>query len=515
MVSLSYKFIAVKGGEALLREGLNSGVGYLSSMSMDILRPHLLNSVHNAVRLKFCQPELFNLNRKILSIDRVSSTKTNIQMKIDYIIMEILSPQLGFWDQIGIPLLKGILADPKYLGSGFSMGLRIFGTLKGLSEMSTLVDYVYIELVRKLSQFNKNSMTMKLTLAHHLKIDKKTAENVSLFLKKENIVDLNEYLAFNNDDDLIKKEEIKIKIRKISNENYEKILGLSKNQIVKLIKFLDQYVEVYAEFDIDCLSVIIKSVSDKISDQLIRTIESKLITPWATLATSKVTEKISTHIQHNYLCNKEQTLASQNESQNKYDLLKNKPENELTDKEKEFITNFGEYNTIGKQIGFNAKDYSIAYQQCEIDDAAIKISEKQKQQQQQKSTAVQTESKTNKTKIDEYAEGVRTKNKAATLAEQRLAADMNDLDVKQVDDKNYKPTEDDIKNNRKIILIQPGGIDEKGVAKVGHAYCLDNKSGQWIGIKTSAENKNNCYYDTKSYLLAEKGVNKTSQQLRD
>ncbi|CAF3904440.1 unnamed protein product, partial [Rotaria sp. Silwood1] len=118
------------------------------------------------------------------------------------------------------------------------------------------------------------------------------------------------------------------------------------------------------EVEYDSFSIIIKSVADKITEQLIQVLESQMIQPWSTLAVSHVTSNLSAKIQHHYLVDKDQNSDSQNEDQEKYDELKNKTN--LTEEEKTFMKNYGKYRTFAEQINYNSRDYCIAYTQCEV-----------------------------------------------------------------------------------------------------------------------------------------------------
>lgn len=167
--SLTLKYIAVKTGESVTREGLNSLVGLLSNMSMDLVKPHISDSIQSSIKTKFSNYELMNLLRKMYAIEMTKSAQSQkLQSRIDTIISDIINPDSSFmqrqWNSIGDPLLKGILSDEKYLGGVFSMGVRIWGTLQGLKEIYIIINRVFDELLKKLSELDRNSMTMVIVL---------------------------------------------------------------------------------------------------------------------------------------------------------------------------------------------------------------------------------------------------------------------------------------------------------------------------------------------------------------
>lgn len=76
-----------------------------------------------------------NLVRKMYALDFINKSEI-LREKIDRIVLETINPEHKFWrkqwDSIGGPLCKGILSDQKFLGSKFSMGVRILGILNGI-----------------------------------------------------------------------------------------------------------------------------------------------------------------------------------------------------------------------------------------------------------------------------------------------------------------------------------------------------------------------------------------------
>ncbi len=86
----------------------------------------------------------------------------NLKQNIDKIVAETINSEHYFlnkqWDSIGIPLCKGILSDQKYLGSKFSMGMRIIGTLNGLHQIVLIIDNIHDQLVKKLSKIDEETL---------------------------------------------------------------------------------------------------------------------------------------------------------------------------------------------------------------------------------------------------------------------------------------------------------------------------------------------------------------------
>lgn len=106
--------------------------------------------------------------------------------------MDTINPKHNYWrkvwDSIGGPLCKGILSDQKFLGSPFSMAIRIISTLNGLHEITFIIDSVYDQLVKKLSKFDEENLQIAQLFNHYLQIDMHEAQEIADILKTENFV---------------------------------------------------------------------------------------------------------------------------------------------------------------------------------------------------------------------------------------------------------------------------------------------------------------------------------------
>jgi preprotein translocase subunit SecA len=487
--SLAFKYTGVKAGEAVAREGLNSGVQYLSKFSFDLIKPQISESVQSKIRVIFSKPDLTYLLRKMYALDLQTKSKI-LQCKVDQIVADTINPRHDFarrqWDSIGGPLLKGVLADAKNYGSAISMTIRIIGTLNGLHTLQTLINNVYTDLVKKLSQIDKNTMTITLILHRNLKIEKENARSIVNQLKDWEIIDENDNLKLSSYYD-VNDECIELK-RKIDKFNRKE----NQDDVAKFMKsFCDQYMQI----EYDSFSIISKSVADKITEQLIQIIESQLIQPWSTLAVSSLTSNLSNRIQHNYLIDKNQNSDSHNKDQEKYDKLKNKTN--LTEEEKTFMKNYGKYRTFAEQINYNSRDYCVAYTQCEVAYYA------------KTSSTVQNGKEVDK-KVEERADDVRD-NKPATMAEISLMMEKYGIKLKIVNDENYQRTQEEIDNDVEVIYVEKDSKDDKNADQVGHAYYID-AHGNRFDVETKP---NDCFYGVFSKILETKGINKSIENIRN
>ncbi len=141
-----------------MREGFNKVADSLSQYGLEMCKPKISSSIKSKVQSKFYESNLMSLVRKMYALDKMSKSQ-NLKRKIDRIVSETINPQHSFWrkrwDSIAGPLFKGILSAQGYLGSPFSMAMRIMGTLNGLHQITQIIDKIHDELVKKLSKIDK------------------------------------------------------------------------------------------------------------------------------------------------------------------------------------------------------------------------------------------------------------------------------------------------------------------------------------------------------------------------
>ncbi|CAG0896392.1 unnamed protein product [Cyprideis torosa] len=189
---LTCKVTGTKIAEAAARETLNAGVQALSNLCLESLKPDICLSVQSSVRRSFDNPELKGLLYKMHAIDVITKS-SQLQAKVQQIVAETINPQRDLmkkmWNSVGLPLLKGTLADSGRYASTVSMGIRIIGTLNGLKEMLTLTDAVVEALIKKLRSVDRSCMTIGLVLHTRLKINKEEAKLIAKSLKDMAIFD--------------------------------------------------------------------------------------------------------------------------------------------------------------------------------------------------------------------------------------------------------------------------------------------------------------------------------------
>lgn len=250
--------------------------------------------------------------RLILFLYYVYTRSKSLEGKVNKILADAINPERSFmrkqWDSVGMPLLKGVLSTSEQYGSVISMILRIIGTLHGLYALQAIIDNVYDELVKKLSQIDEDVLTTNLILESHVKMEKKKAALLAFDLKSRGI-DVNSIVDIRLDDDYEfsrKSEELKAKLKKLEEEKVADFLA----------RYLDEFVALDKTFS-SSMSTIVKSVSDRITEQIVRIIDSQLVSPWSTMAVSGLTDALSKRIQHYCLVDKNENSSKLDNDQEK------------------------------------------------------------------------------------------------------------------------------------------------------------------------------------------------------
>ena len=384
--SLACQQVVVGTCEAAGREVLNIAVDTLSNLALEQCKSRISESIQCRVEQKFNELKLKNLLRSMYIL--YGKNGSSLKSRIEYIVANAISPEQNFWrkqwDDVGSKLCTGILSDEKYLGSPFSMGLRVVSTLNGIYQITTIIDKVHDKIVDALS-----------------------AE-----LQQQN-----------------------------------QVQSTHSSDITKDIDYSN---------DLN-LSMVKKAVADAITNQIIMTTESQLISPWSSYGVGELTKAVSHRIQKKA---------------------------------------FGDLNA--RLIEKEAKKHTIAYSQAEC----IYYATLKSQNNGTKQIVSQ--------EVKQLCEGIKS-GKPMDLAEMMLVAEENGLKIKIVDDLSYQLTEEDRKSNTKIVVFNKGQKDEQNHDQIGH-YSLMDAEGKLTAIEST---DNNCGYAVIQTLLEQKGIYRSIDQLRD
>lgn len=234
-----------------------------------------------------------------------------MQDRVNKIVADALNPESSFmsrqWNSIGLPLVKGILGTSENYGSAISMCFRVAGTLQGLYALQVIIDNTHEQVSKRLSQIDQDMLTMNLILEQHVEVGKEEARAIALELAKQKVDVVCIVRVGNVQDCRAEYDQLELAISKYTRTN-EKV-GRFLKRLLDTCKKMENSME-------QAVNLIVKSVSDKITEQIVRIIDSQLVSPWSTLAVSSLTDAMSKRIQH-HLVSKDQNTDALNNDQEK------------------------------------------------------------------------------------------------------------------------------------------------------------------------------------------------------
>jgi len=348
---------------AVAREGLNTLVDYLFNFALEKFKPEISSLIQKKIENQFCEETLKTLIGKMYALDKIKNSNYFVN-QIKNIVTKIICPDNrnnnDIWDSIGGPLCRGILSNAKVIGSSFSMRMRIIATLSGLTQIATMIDSIYGQFVKKLSEIDKELLPIHKLLHRNYKIPLDEAIEISEILKTNEVIQIYKYKVPNQTAVKISKMAIDRSVAR--NDHYYSslisdvagVLGAMKAQQTSpkemeseiinpqiflslsdrkqsseqketsarkysqgkslkdvqeidfgnyerhkgdVTKFCADLGKFSQKLDHNDLSTIMKEISDLITDQIIKVTESHLISPWSTYAVGMFTNNISAKVQ--------------------------------------------------------------------------------------------------------------------------------------------------------------------------------------------------------------------------
>ena len=438
--NLVVKQIGVCLGEIAFREVLTSGSNSMSYLALEQLKPHISIYVQEKVKKRFCEQSL-KMVYKMYALENLVKN-SNLRQKIETWVADIFNPKINIvsfetWDFISKSLC--MLLFSKYLKVNGALGTSVISTFNGIAQLMTIIDQVYDYLMKKLSQLDEESFSIPHLIHKDCKVGMPEAREICMLLEKQLVIGTDGHLnplAFNsiptfkemmmhNPDSsrFISKETFKyqdqtrkvIQIDKIELEHYNH----HKDNVIVFIKSLYQKISSFEPSD---FSITIKSISDKITDQILLETETRLISPWCSYGMGALTSAVSKSIQSTIIKSQlNSKIKSAKENLEGLERKENQTSEELK-KIEELKANIAEYrhlndknNTVATLIDHEAKKYIVAYE------------------------------------VREYAQKVKD-GKPADLAELYTMAVEHCINIKIVDDIDYHVTEDDKSKDKKVLV---------------------------------------------------------------
>jgi len=189
--SVVFPYMGATVAETGAREVLNHAVNTLSRFCFQNFKPKIAQSIYSHVEVKFCDTTLKKLMAKWHVLDQIRANKA-LSGQIEFTIRNTMDPKHSFWlkqwNAVGLPLVQGILSAPQYLGSRFSMGLRVLGLLQGSTEILTVIDYFHRHVLSTLTTIDRESFSIQKLLEQDCGLTDIESMAIATLLKSKGVI---------------------------------------------------------------------------------------------------------------------------------------------------------------------------------------------------------------------------------------------------------------------------------------------------------------------------------------
>lgn len=442
---LARKQAGVLISEAATRGVINLGIEKLTNFCFDRIKPQLMMAIEQRVKAEFLQSTIIGLvANKLLVLDKINHVEST-QGKILQIVTATLNPEHSYWrkkwDSIGVPLCRGILSDQKYLGSHFSLALRIYGVITGSYQVTSMLKDIHEALVIKFKQIDTNLLTISKLLFSQCGVNSSDIAAVMGLLKTQGVVDEQEQL----------RQDLTLEILQAVD------FGKFAKYQAQVVEFLLSWQQKLMQYNLESLSQIIKAVTELLIEQIFHIMEAQLILPWTTYGTGILVNTVSRRVQNILIDQRqlgiEQKLAA------------------------DMATTFEE------QIYANAKDFTVTYSQMEMSYySSIR---------RQQITMLPANAE-----VIKHAREI-AQEQPAILIDLVALIDHYKIKVIITDDLNYRLTAEQIAQNFNVIYYDSGLLDLEGKMQIGHFKLLDAR-GVSIDVVSQGHD---CGYAVLSKLI--------------
>ncbi|CAF1216401.1 unnamed protein product [Rotaria sordida] len=315
-------------GESLMALNRSSDIGF--SFVPDQLKSQISESIQHKVNNVLRDRDLDILLEKMYGIDKINKNQ-QLKEEIKKITFEVINSQRSFWrkqwDSIGGPLCKGILSSAEKIPSAANMGLIIAGILNTTHEITFILETTREQLLKKLSGFDQENLSMQQILYRYCRFSKDDAKKIANLLEKQGIIELNSELI---------NEQFLTKLNQIDFSEFDR----QKDYILNFLTLLHKNM---FNSETNNFSKLMQLVSDRLTDQILRIVESQLTSSRSGYFGDRSTKALSEI--HQVVVDEKNNSESQNR-----------------EKQEEVREN---NISIAKQNQYNVKDYILEYSQCE------------------------------------------------------------------------------------------------------------------------------------------------------
>ncbi|CAF0875274.1 unnamed protein product [Didymodactylos carnosus] len=242
---------------------INKVISNSSPFVLDQLKPKISASIQRKVNCTFYLPKLLKLMRKMYALD-LFNKQQQFKEKVNKILVEIIYPEHNSWTFIAMELSKIVAIEN--IASAVNLSIKIVGTLNSMYQVNIIIENIRDQLVMKLSQIDRETLSMEQLLHSHCLVNKEDAKEIRILLQTQGIID---ELGILDENEMLDNQVFSEKLSHCDFNKFNKY----KEKIVDFLKSLhaDMLSIEFNEF-----SEIMKLVSDMITENTIRVTEWQL-----------------------------------------------------------------------------------------------------------------------------------------------------------------------------------------------------------------------------------------------
>ncbi|XP_047128515.1 uncharacterized protein LOC124809060 [Hydra vulgaris] len=310
--SLAFKQMAVTAGISAIKKGSNIVASSLIDLALERFKPEISKYIQAKVQTKFCEL-LLKMVSKMYAIDNLIK-HANLREKINIVLAGIVNLMNNDTSRNLILKIGSSIYSLLYNVNSALVGC-IFSTLDGIAQLVTIINMVFDYLIKEIAHLDKEYFSISHLIQQHCEVSISEASEIYGLLKTQGVIGNDDNLNplafksistfqettqfYNPDSSMFTSQEtfeyqdltkIVIQIDNIDLIQYNH----HKNDIISLIKLLFQKT---SSFEISDFSIIMKSISDVITNQVVKIAESQLLSPWSNIVIDELASTLSTKIQ--------------------------------------------------------------------------------------------------------------------------------------------------------------------------------------------------------------------------
>ncbi|CAF4506229.1 unnamed protein product [Rotaria sp. Silwood2] len=265
--SHTFKHLAVKTAAKSLFF-VSQAIAISTPFILEYLKPYISKFIQDKVRSSFSESVLLKLITKIHATDSFNEQQ-QFTKRINELVAHIIDSNKDSYVTHLTFICKSInrcidTVDSNIVCGTISLSMKVIGILSGNHEIDIIIKDISKKLVVKLSQINRDKLSMKWILVRYCDVIKEDINGIISFLEAQNIIE-----KFNVIDENFPDQDFLDKLNRCDFKEYDKY----KEKILDFLKTLHNNM---LSVNIDDFSEKMKMISDLITDYIIKFTEMQV-----------------------------------------------------------------------------------------------------------------------------------------------------------------------------------------------------------------------------------------------